>query len=146
MQAYMISCKIFFQLMVTAFKENPSLQLNFYFTIVLGLYLKQYLFQNKLQRTDFGSFQRLVTNLSPSLIFLAIWFCSSGLKNLGKFHSGQIVLLEKSQFVPQELRMKLIKYGGRFFIKKLRMGQQTFLGKLIGECFTQRLLIMQQEI
>ena len=33
-----------------------------YFTVVLGLYLKQHLFQNKLQGTG----------LSPSLMFLAI--------------------------------------------------------------------------
>ena len=40
--AYMISYKIFFQLMITAFKENLNLQLPL---IVLGLYLKQYSFQ-----------------------------------------------------------------------------------------------------
>ena len=38
----MISYKIFFQLMITAFKENLNLQLPL---IVLGLYLKQYSFQ-----------------------------------------------------------------------------------------------------
>ena len=52
----MIICKINLQLMVTAFKENLG------FTVLLCLYLKQYLFQNKLQRTGLEGCQRLVTN------------------------------------------------------------------------------------
>ena len=48
----MISCKIFFQLMVTVLKEK----LNLYFTVVLGLYLKQHLIQSKLQKTSLEPF------------------------------------------------------------------------------------------
>ena len=66
---YMISYKIFFQLMLTVFQENLNLQLPLYFTAILGLYLKQYLFQNKLQITDLELCQRLVTNLSLSSMF-----------------------------------------------------------------------------
>ena len=43
----MINYKIFFQLMVTVFKEKLIAT-----PVVLGFYLKQNLFQNKLQRTD----------------------------------------------------------------------------------------------
>ena len=42
----MISCKIFFQLMATVFKEKQTYSYPLYFTVVLGLYLKQYLYQN----------------------------------------------------------------------------------------------------
>ena len=36
---------------------------------------------------------------------------------------------------------KLTKYEGTFFIKKLCMGEQTFLGKFFGRCFTWGLMI-----
>ena len=70
-------------------------------------------------------------------------------------NSGWVVLLERSQFVPQKLGMKLLemendmkirhsissplhphptptKYGETFFVKKLGMGEQTFRGKFMG--------------
>ena len=62
----MIICKLFFQLIVTTFNENLTYSYPLYFTVVLCLYLKQYLFQNKLQRTGLEHCKRLVTNLSPS--------------------------------------------------------------------------------
>ena len=61
-----------------------------------------------------------MTNLSPSLMFLAIWFCSSGLKLVGKFqnhtvydlkNSGLVVLLERSKFVPEKLGNELLEMG-----------------------------------
>ena len=48
----MINCKIFFQLMVTVYKEKPkSYSYALYYAVALGLYLKQHIFQNKMQRT-----------------------------------------------------------------------------------------------
>ena len=91
-QADMISCKIFFQLMVTVFKENLNLQLPLMFYSSIRFVFAQHLFQNKLQRTGLEPCQRLVTNLSPSLMFLAIWFCSSGLKQFGKFQNHTVCL------------------------------------------------------
>ena len=41
----------------------------------------------QIAETDLELCYRLVTNLSPSLMFLAIWFCSSGLKQFGKFQN-----------------------------------------------------------
>ena len=55
--------------MVTVFKENLNYIYPLYFTVVLWFYLKQYLCQNKLQRTSLESFKTLVTNLSPSQMF-----------------------------------------------------------------------------
>ena len=56
----MINCKIFFQLIVTVFKENLTHSYALYLTVVLGLYLKQYLIRT--------SYREQV--LSPSLMFL----------------------------------------------------------------------------
>ena len=51
----MVSFKIFLQLMVTVFRENLTLAtpyiLQFTLLYILCLYMKQYLFQNKLRRT-----------------------------------------------------------------------------------------------
>ena len=74
--------------MVTFFKENVNLSSFLsYFIVVFGFYLKQYLFQNNLKGTGLDPCQRLVPNLSPSLIFLAIRFCSSGSTQFGKFQN-----------------------------------------------------------
>ena len=40
-----------FPINVNSFQRKPKLTYPFYFAIVLGLYLKQYLFQTKLERT-----------------------------------------------------------------------------------------------
>ena len=90
-QAYMIIYKIFFQLMGTVVKENLNLQLPpIFYSSILPLYLKQYLFYNKLQITGLKLCQRLVINLSPSVMFFAEWFCSSGLKQFGKFQNHTV--------------------------------------------------------
>ena len=53
----MISCKTFFQLKGPGLTENPNLWLPLiFYNSIIGLYLKQYLFQNKLQRTDLELF------------------------------------------------------------------------------------------
>ena len=63
----MINCKVFFQLMVTVYKEKPkSYSYALYYAVALGLYLKQHIFQNKMQRTGLEPCYRIVTNLSPS--------------------------------------------------------------------------------
>ena len=73
-------------------------------------------------------------------------------------NSDQVVLLERSQFVPQNLGINFqkwekikhcvssppTKYGGTFFIKKFCIGEQTFLGNFFffgGGCFTWGLMI-----
>ena len=48
----MILCKIFFQLIVTVLQKRPKLTATLlYLTVVLLLYLKQYFFSKKLERT-----------------------------------------------------------------------------------------------
>ena len=62
----MISLKILPQLIVTVFKENLNLY-PLYFTVVLYMHLKQYLFQSKLQRTGLESFSvQFITKLNVS--------------------------------------------------------------------------------
>ena len=68
-QADMISCKIFFQLMVTVFKENLNLQLPLMFYSSIRFVFALHLFQNKLQRTGLEPCQRSVTNLSKFNVF-----------------------------------------------------------------------------
>ena len=74
----MISCKIFFPINGNSFLRKTKLiviklKLNpLHFTVVLGLYLKQHLFLNKLQKISLEPCLRLVTNVSPSLMFLAL--------------------------------------------------------------------------
>ena len=63
----MISYKIFFQLMITAFKENLNLQLPL---IVLGLYLKQYSFQiSDKFMTKFNAFSYMVLQFTYKTVW-----------------------------------------------------------------------------
>ena len=106
-------------------------------------------------------------------MFLAIWFCSWGLKQFGKFQNHTVWLLKqglgsfawevivcttKVRDEPLEMEKELkikksvssppsppTKYwgtdGGTVFIKKLCMGEQTFLGKYFGGCFAWGIMI-----
>ena len=101
-------------------------------------------------------------------MFLAIyiWFCSSGLKQFGKFQNhtawiwkqwlGSLAL--KIIFCTTRVRDETFRNGKRyedkiqslpspykvwenFFVKKLCIREQTFWGKIMGGCFTQWLMI-----
>ena len=153
--------------MVTVSKENINLQLLLIFYSITR-FVFETVFQNNLQRTGVGSCYRLVTYLSPSLMFLAIyiWFCSSGLKQFGKFQNhtawiwkqwlGSLAL--KIIFCTTRVRDETFRNGKRyedkiqsfpspykvwenFFVKKLCIREQMFWGKFMGGCFTQWLMI-----
>ena len=64
----MISCKIFFQLRVTVFKEKLNLYLPLIFYSSLAFISEQ------IAEKRFGALLGLVTNLLPSLMFLATQF------------------------------------------------------------------------
>ena len=66
----MISCKIFFQLMVTVFKENLNLQLPLTFYSSIMLAIETAFISEQIAEHKFGAL--LVTNLSPRYMFVAI--------------------------------------------------------------------------
>ena len=47
----------------------------------------------------------------------------------------------KDMKIKHSVSSPLTKYGGTFFVKKLCMGEQTFLGKFMGEYFTWGLMV-----
>ena len=67
-------------------------------------------------------------------------FC---LKGHSLYHKVRDELLEvgKDLKIKHSLSSPPANYGGTFFIKKLCIGEQTFLGKLFGECFAWGLMI-----
>ena len=77
----MISCKTFFQLTVAALKENLNLQLPLRFYISA-----MFLFERA-----FVSEQIAEYRLEISDRFITKWFCSSGLKQFGKFQYWTIL-------------------------------------------------------
>ena len=48
----------------------------------------------------------------------------------------ELLEMGKDLKVKHSVPLPPTKYGGTFFIKKLCMGEQTFLGKGLGGCFT----------
>ena len=83
----MISCKTFFQLTVAALKENLNLQLplRFYISVML------------LFETAFVSEQIAEYRLEISDRIITKWFCSSGLKQFGKFPYWTILYEQKTR-------------------------------------------------
>ena len=90
LQTDMISCKVFFQLMVTVFKEKLNLQPPLIFYGSIRFVLETAFISEQIAENMFGAFLEILTNLSPSLMFLAIWFYSSGLKQFGKFQNHTV--------------------------------------------------------
>ena len=124
-------------------------------------------FQSNLQRTGSGPCYRLVTYLSPSLIFLTIYMILQfRIKQFGKFQNHIVWIWKqwlgsfalKIIFCTARVRdetfrngkryedkvyslLSPTKYGIIFFIKNLCTREQTFWGKFMGGCFTQWLII-----
>ena len=88
---YMISYKKFFQLMVRVFKENLNLQLPHIFYSSIRFVSETVFISEQMQITSLELCQRLETNLSPSLMFLAIWFCSPASKQFRGIFSGKFM-------------------------------------------------------
>ena len=79
--------QIFFQLMVTVFKENINLKLLLIFHSIIR-FVFETVFQNNLRRTGVAPSYRLVTYLSPSLMFLTIYMILQfRVKQFGKFQN-----------------------------------------------------------
>ena len=53
-------------------KWQKSYSYRLYFTVVLGFYLKKIFISEQIPENRFGAFQRLVKNVSPSLMYLAM--------------------------------------------------------------------------
>ena len=53
----------------------------------------------------------------------------------------QFLEMGKDMKIKHIVSCPLTKHWGTFFVKKLCMEEQTFLGKFMGECFTWGLLI-----
>ena len=47
----------------------------------------------------------------------------------------KLLEMGKDMKIKHSLSSPPAKYGGTFFVKKIRMGEQTFLSKLVGRCF-----------
>ena len=80
-QADMINCKIFFQLMVIVFKEKLNLQLPFVF---LTAFTSEQIAEDR--------FEALleISDKFTNLMFLATLFCSTGLKQFGKLQNHTV--------------------------------------------------------
>ena len=126
-QPYMISYKIFFQLMMTVFKENLNLQLPLLFYNSIRFAFETAFILGQIAELC----QRLVTNLSPSL---SLENFKTILYDFKK--SGLVVLLERSQFVPVKVKDEPFRNGERYEDKA-----QCLLSPLqrkIGKVFLQK--------
>ena len=141
-QAYMISCKIFFQLMVTVFKENLNLQLPliFYSSIRFAygiVFTSEEIAVNRsealLEISD-----KFITKFS-GFSYMVLQFRLKTVQKISKTilynfkNSGLVVLTERSQFLPQKLVMKLLEMGKEMKIKH-RVSSPPY--KVWGEMFS----------
>ena len=92
MKADIISYKIFFQLMVTVFKEKLN-ELPPIFYSSIGFVFETAFILEQIAGSRFGALlvisDKFITKLN---VFSYIWFCSSGLKQFGKFQNHTVWL------------------------------------------------------
>ena len=152
-QADMISCKIFFQLMVTVFKEKLNLQLPLIFyssirfvfeTVFISEQIAENRFEALLEISDkfitkFNVFSYMILQFRLKKVWkiskpycmtlktVARQFCLTGL-----YHkSWRLTFRNQKRFKDkaQCLLSPPTKYGRTFFVKKLCMGNKLFGGK-----------------
>ena len=124
-QADMISCKIFFQLMVRVFKEKPNLQLPLIFYFSIKFLFETTYITEQIEEFRFGALLKIsdkfITKFNVFSYIISQFRLKTGLSNsLENFktilydfkNSGQVVLLKSSQFVPQKLGMNFQKWQG----------------------------------
>ena len=90
--------------MVMVFKENINLQLPLTFYSSIWFVFEKVFISKQIAENRFGDLVEIRDKFFTNLMFLAIWFCSSGLKKLENFkiilcdfkNGGLAVLLESS--------------------------------------------------
>ena len=150
-QAYMISCKIFFQLMVTVFKEKLNLQLPLIFYSSIRFVFETAFISEQIAENRFGALleisDKFITkfNVFSYMIlqfrFKTVWKISKPYCMTLKTVARQFCLKGHSLF--HKSQGSTFRNGERFVFHKkaLHAGGKTFLGKFFGGCFTWRLTI-----
>ena len=161
MQAHMISRKIFFQLMVTVFKENLNLQLPLIFYSSIRFAFETVFISKQIAGNRFGTLleisDKFITKFNVFSYMILQFRYKTVCKNLKVIlydfkSSGQVVLLERSQrnVCTTNVRDELLEMGKdlkikynvssppyklwrNFFIKKLCMGKQLFWKNFFGD-------------
>ena len=162
-QADMISCKIFFQLMVTVFKEKLNLQLPLIFyssirfvfeTAFISEQSAENRFRGLIEISDkfiakFNVFSYMILHVRLKTVWkiskpycmtlktVARQFCWKGhslyQKSQGQTFRNGKRFEDKAQYLLSPPPLPPTKYGGTFFKRKFCMGEQTFSGKFWGD-------------
>ena len=109
MQAYMIRCKIFFQQMVTVFKENLNLQLPLIFYNSIRFVFETVLISEKIPENWFGALLEVSDKFITKFNVFSYMVLQFRLKTVWKIPKPYCMTLKTSQFVPQKLGMKLLE-------------------------------------
>ena len=117
-QADMISCKIFFQSMVTVFKEKLNLQLPLIFCSSIQFVFETAFISEQIPDNRFGALSEISDNFITKFNILSYMILQFRLKSLKNFktimydfkNSDHVVLLQTPQFVPQKLGMNFQKW------------------------------------
>ena len=117
-QADMISCKIFFQSMVTVFKEKLNLQLPLIFCSSIKFVFETAFISEQIPDNRFGALSEISDNFITKFNILSYMILQFRLKSLKNFktimydfkNSDHVVLLQRPQFVPQKLGMNFQKW------------------------------------
>ena len=121
-QADMISCKIFFQLRVTVFKEKLNLQLPLIFYSSIRFVFETVFISKHI--TKFNVFSYMILQFRFKTVRKISKTCCMTL------NSDQVVLLERSYFVLQRLGQKLLKIEKDMKIKHSLLSPLQSLGEL----------------
>ena len=166
-QAAMISCKNFFRLMVTVFKRKLNLQLPLKLYSSIRFVFETAFISEQIAENKFGALLEISDkfiikfNVFSCMILQfrlkTVWkisklYCMTlktgtrrqfSLKSQSFYHNsyGRTFRNGKRYEDKTQCLLPPAKYVETFFIKKFCMGEQTFLGKFLGGCFSCELMI-----
>ena len=99
------------RLMVTVFKENLNLQLPFIFYSSIRFLFETVSISKQIAENRFGALLEISGKFITKFIVLAIWFCSSGLKQYGFKPYCMVLKTVATQFYLKGHSLYHLNYG-----------------------------------
>ena len=99
------------RLMVTVFKENLNLQLPFIFYSSIRFLFETVSISEQIAENRFGALLEISGKFITKFIVLAIWFCSSGLKQYGFKPYCMVLKTVATQFYLKGHSLYHLNYG-----------------------------------
>ena len=131
--------------MILIFRENLNLQLPHIFYNSIRFVFETVFISEQIAENRFEALLEIIDKFITKFSVFSYMILQFKFKRVWKiskrYCERKILGMGKGTRIKHSVSSPLAKYGESFFIKMLCMGEQTFLGKFMGGCFTWGLMI-----